>query len=310
MNKLYLGGIIFAAAMLGFTYISVGGSKGGLNGDIVNMLAVAGAVALVIITVFVVIKYVRQMQTDTADGELADESWDNIGEYKNPVPMGWAIMFLGTMIWGMWYFVAGYPVNAYSQIGEYNEDTAAHNAKFEAEYASITGDRLVAMGESVFLAECKVCHGLAADGIDGKAANLNVRLEANTVKYVIENGANNKLLGTEMPMPDRNGLFNMNTGELITDAEIDAVANYVANGMQGDAAGAEAFAGVCSSCHGMDGKGMEYVAPNIASFDVALVTNVLNHGKKGAIGAMPAFDRLNAKQKEAVSAYVASLSAQ
>jgi cytochrome c oxidase cbb3-type subunit 3 len=307
MNKLYLWGIIITAAMLGFTYLSVGTSKGGVNGDIVNMLAVAGAVALVIITVFVVIKYVRQMQTDTADGELAEESWDNIGEYKNPVPMGWAIMFLGTMVWGMWYFIAGYPVNAYSQIGEYNEDTKVHNDKFEAKYAEITGDRLIAMGESVFLAECKVCHGLAADGIDGTAANLNVRLEAKTVKHVILNGANNQLLGTEMPMPDRNGLFNANTGELITDAEIEVVSQYVANGMSGE--GAEVFAGVCSSCHGVDGKGMEYVAPNIASFDTALVTNVLTHGKKGAIGVMPAFDRLNAKQKEAVSAYVTSLSA-
>ena len=306
MKNLYLWGAIFTAAMLGFTYISVGGSKGGLNGDIVNILAVAGAVALVIITVFVVIKYVRQMQTDTAEGELADESWDNIGEYKNPVPMGWAIMFLGTMVWGMWYFIAGYPVNAYSQIGEYNEDSAAHNAKFEKEYASITGDKLVEMGESVFLAECKVCHGLAADGIDGKAANLNVRLEEKTVKFVVENGSNNQLLGSEMPMPDRNGLFNANTGALITDAEIDAVAAYVANGMSG--AGSDVFAGTCSSCHGEDGKGMDYVAPNIATFDGALITNVLNHGKKGAIGSMPAFDRLNAKQKEAVSAYIASLS--
>jgi cytochrome c oxidase cbb3-type subunit 3 len=246
------------------------------------------------------------MQTDTADGELADESWDNIGEYKNPVPMGWAIMFLGTMIWGMWYFLIGYPVNAYSQIGEYNEDTAAHNEKFNAQYESITGDRLVEMGESVFLAECKVCHGLAADGIDGKAANLKVRLEAKTVKHVVENGSNNQLLGSEMPMPDRNGLFNNNTGALITDAEIDAVAAYVANGMSG--AGADVFAGTCASCHGEDGKGMEYVAPNVAEFTPELVANVLSHGKKGVIGTMPAFDRLNAKQKEAVGAYITSLS--
>jgi len=306
MNKLYLWGIIVTVAMLAATYLSVGLSKGGLNGDIVNMLAIAGAVALVIITVFVVIKYVRQMQTDTADGELADESWDNIGEYKNPVPTGWAIMYLATMVWGMWYWVAGYPVNAYSQIGEYNEDVAVHDAKFNAQYASITRDRLIEMGESVFLAECKVCHGLAADGIDGKAANLNVRLEAVTVKAVIENGSNNQLLGSEMPMPDRNGLFNMTTGALITDAEIDAVSDYVANGMSG--AGADVFAGVCASCHGADGMGMEYVAPNIATFNTTLVTNVLNHGKKGAIGTMPAFTRLNAKQKEAVGAYITSLS--
>lgn len=306
MNKLYLWGIIIAALMLLFTYMSVSGSEGGLNGDIVNMLAVGGAVALVIITVFVVIKYVRQMQTDTADGELVDHSWDGIGEYKNSVPMGWAIMFLGTMVWGMWYFTIGYPVNAYSQIGEYNEDTKAHNDKFEAKYADITGERLVDMGESVFLAECKVCHGLQADGIDGKAANLNVRLEESVVKHAILNGANNHLLGTEMPMPDRNGLFNANTNEMITDAEIDLVSKYVANGMTG--AGADVFQGVCASCHGVDGKGMEYVAPNIAEFTPELVVNVLNHGKKGAIGAMPKFDKLNDKQKEAVGAYITSIS--
>ncbi|NPA59672.1 MAG: c-type cytochrome [Epsilonproteobacteria bacterium] len=306
MNKLYLWGIIITAAMLGATYVTVGYQKGGLNGDIVNMLAIAGAVALIIITVFVVIKYVRQMQTDTATGELADESWDNIGEYKNPVPMGWAIIFLGTMIWGMWYFLVGYPVNAYSQIGEYNEDVAVHDKKFNTEYASITGDRLVEMGESVFLAECQVCHGINADGIDGKAANLNQRLEANTVKYVVEHGSNNQLLGMEMPMPDRNGLFNANTGALITDEEIDAVASYVANGMSGK--GSEVFAGTCASCHGEKGTGMEMVAPNIAQFTPALVTNVLKHGKKAAIGRMPAFDRLNAKQKEAVGAYITSLS--
>lgn len=313
MNKLYLWGIIITVIMLAataYTLVITGGGNKSLgeilSGDIVNALAIAGAVALVIITVFVVIKYVRQMQTDTAEGELAEENWDNIGEYKNPVPMGWAIMFLGTMIWGMWYFLVGYPVNAYSQIGEYNEDTAAHNEKFNAQYESITGDRLVEMGESVFLAECKVCHGLAADGIDGKAANLKVRLEAKTVKHVVENGSNNHLLGTEMPMPDRNGLFNNNTGALITDAEIDAVSAYVANGMSG--AGADVFAGACASCHGEDGKGMEFVAPNVAAFTPELVVNVLNRGKKGAIGAMPAFDRLNAKQKEAVGAYITSLS--
>ena len=307
MNKLYLWGIIITVAMIGATYLSVGMSEGGLNGDIVNILTVAAALVLVIITVFVVIKYVRQMQTDTATGTLADESWDGIGEYYNELPMGWAISFLLTMVWGMWYFLIGYPVNAYSQIGEYNEDVAVHNEKFETQYASITGDRLVEMGESVFLAECKVCHGISADGIDGKAANLNVRLEAKTIKGVILNGSNNHIMGSENPMPDRNGLMNANTDYApITDAEIDAVANFVANGMTGP--GADVFAGTCASCHGEDGKGMEYVAPNIAAFTPALVTNVLNHGKKGAIGTMPAFDRLNAKQKEAVGAYITDLS--
>ncbi len=307
MNKLYLWGIIFVASMLLLTYLSVGSSEGGLNDDIVNMLAVTGAVALVVITVFVVIKYVRQMQVDTATGELAEENWDGIGEYLNELPTGWAVMFFLLIVWGMWYFTVGYPVNSYSQIGEYNEDTAAHNAKFETQYKDITGDRLVEMGESVFLAECKVCHGINADGIDGKAANLNKRIAASSVKYVIENGSNNQLLGFMMPMPDRNGLMNANSGYApITDAEIEKVSAYVANGMTGE--GADVFAGTCAMCHGADGTGVDSMGPNIKKFDIALVTNVLNNGKKANIGAMPKFERLNAKQKEAVGAYISSLS--
>ena len=306
MSKIYLWGFIVTAAMLGFTYISVIGSKGGLNDDIVNMLAVGAAVALVLITVFVVIKYVRQMQVDTADGELTDEKWDDIGEYLNPIPTGLAITFILIIAWGFWYFLAGYPPHSYSSIGEYNEDVAAHNAKFEEKYKSITGDRLVEMGESVFLAECKICHGLTADGIDGTASNLNVRLEEKVVKHAIENGSDNSLLGYSMAMPDRNGLFNMNTESLITDAEIDVVSKYVANGMSGE--GADVFTGTCSSCHGADGKGISEVGPNLAEYTPELVVNILNNGKKGVIGNMPAFDRLNAKQKEAAGAYVTSLS--
>ncbi len=306
MNRLYLGSIVTIIVMLGATFLAVGQTKGGFNSDIVNMLAVAGAIVIFSATTFVVTKYVRQMQSDSASGELAKENWDGIGEYKNKIPTGWAVTYVVLMIWGMWYFLAGYPVHSYSQIGEYNEDSAAHNAKFEEKYKSITGDRLVEMGESVFLAECKVCHGLTADGIDGKAANLNVRLEYKTIKNVIEHGSNNHLLGMEMPMPDRNGLFNMNTNAPISDAEIDTVSKYVANGMKGE--GAEIFNGTCVSCHGPDGKGIDFVAPDIAEFTPTLVENVLKHGKKGSIGVMPAFDKLNDKQKEAVGAYIANIS--
>jgi cytochrome c oxidase cbb3-type subunit 3 len=310
MNKLYLWGIIITAAMLGATYVTVGYQKGGVNGDIVNMLAIAGAVALVIITIFVVIKYVRQMQVDHASGELADESWDNIGEYKNPVPFGWAIMFIGTMIWGMWYFTIGYPVNAFSQIGQYNEEVQEKDAEFAKKYANIHGEQLVNMGESVYLVECVACHGLNADGNDeADAADLNRRISEKSVKYVINHGSNNKLLGTEMPMPDRNGLFNAETGALITDKEIDEVAKYVAGGMKDtNSAGAKVFANVCAACHGPDGKGMAYVAPDIAGWNQQLIINVLDNGKTGAIGKMPVMDRLNPKQKEAIAAYVMSLS--
>ncbi len=311
MNKLYLWGLIITAAMLGATYATVGYQKGGLNGDIVNMLAIAGAVALVIITIFVVIKYVRQMQTDTATGELADESWDNIGEYKNPVPFGWAIIFLGTMIWGMWYFLVGYPVNAFSQIGQYNEEVAEKTAQFEKKYANVKGDQLVNMGESVYLVECVACHGLNADGngeID--AADLNQRISEKSVKYAVIHGLTGKLLGTESAMPDRSGLMNANNNYApITDTEIDAVAKYVADGFKDkNSAGAKVFAGTCVMCHGANGEGVAGMAPQINAWNSQLVVNVLDYGKVGTIGKMPIMDRLNPKQKEAIAAYVMSLS--
>jgi cytochrome c oxidase cbb3-type subunit III len=308
MNKTVLAAIIVTIAMLGFTYVAVGTAGGmGGEGDWVNKLAVLGAVVLVIVTTFVVTKYVRQMQNDRATGQLAEENWDGIGEYKNELPFGWAVIFLGLNIWAIWYFLAGYPVNAYSQIGEYNEEVAAHDTKFEAEHANMDDSTLKAMGESVFIVQCAPCHGLQADGIEGKAANLNVRLEEVTVKHVVTNGSNNQLLGMEMPMPDRNGLMNANTGALITDAEIDAVSKYVAGGMKGTA-GADVFAGTCAACHGADGKGIDMVGPSLADYNPTLVANVLKHGKKGAIGAMPAFNNLTETQVKALGAYVTDLS--
>ncbi len=305
MNKLYLGAIVVTVLMLIATYVSFDFKHG--SSDIVNQIAILGAVVLVIATIFVVVKYVRQMQTDTATGELMEDNWDGVGEYNNPVPTGWAIVFGLTMIWGMWYYTIGYPVNAYSQIGEYNEDTKVFNDKFEAVYKNLDDDKLVEMGESVYLSNCAACHGLNADGIDGQAADLNVRLEKSVIKDAIENGSNNKLLGMEMPMPDRNGLMNANKDYApITDAEIDLVSAYVANGMSGE--GADIFAGTCASCHGEDGKGMESMAPNLVSYDSSLVVNVIVEGKKGAIGTMPKMEVLNNKQKEAVAAYVQSLS--
>ncbi|TDA62444.1 c-type cytochrome [Sulfuricurvum sp. IAE1] len=308
MNKTVLAAIVIVIAMAGATYLAVGSAGGmGGEGDWVNKLAVLGALVLVVVTAFVVTKYVRQMQTDKASGKLADENWDGIGEYKNELPFGWAVIFLGLNIWAIWYFLAGYPVNAYSQIGEYNEEVAAHDTKFEAEHANMDEETLKEMGGSVFIVQCAPCHGLQADGIDGKAANLNVRLEEKTIKHVINNGSNNQLLGMEMPMPDRNGLMNANTGALITDAEIDAVAKYVAGGLKGTE-GADVFAGTCAACHGADGKGIDMVGPSLADYNPTLVANVLKHGKKGAIGAMPAFNNLTEVQVKALGAYVTGLS--
>jgi len=308
MNKTVLAAIAVIVAMLGATYLAVG-MAGGIGGDggLVNKLAVLGAGALVIITVFVVTKFVRQMQNDTASGNLAEETWDGIGEYKNEPPFGWAIIYLGMIVWAIWYFLAGYPVNSYSQIGEYNKESKEYDGKFVDKYKNADEKTLIEMGEASFTVNCAPCHGLQADGMDGKSADLHQRISEKSVKHVIMNGSNNNILGTGMMMPDRNGLVNMSTSAPITDAEIDSVSKYVAANMTGTV-GADVFAGACASCHGADGKGIDMVAPNIAEMSPSLVDMVLHSGKKGAMGTMPAFKNFNEIQYKALDAYVASLS--
>ncbi|MDD3774439.1 MAG: c-type cytochrome [Sulfurovaceae bacterium] len=293
MNSLMIKALAFAVVLILATVVVVKGMNIDLS-DTVNMITIFGAIAIAIITAGVAAKYVNQMKTDKSTGELADESWDGIGEYKNELPSGWAYSFLGTIIWALWYWFAGYPLNAYSQIGEYNEETKAYNAKFEATFANPDQATLTAMGESVFLVQCAPCHGETADGLSGKAQDLTNRMSKEQVLDVIAKGSNQ--LGYPMgAMPPM----------LAQGADAEAIAAYVAGGMQGTAPAAFA---TCVACHGADGKGNNGAAPNIAGYDDALISHVLQNGKKGAIGAMPSFKtRLTPVQEKALSTYIQTL---
>lgn len=293
MNGLMIKALAFAAVLIIATVAVVKGMKIDLS-DPINMITMIGAVAVAFITTGVAAKYMNQMKTDKATGELVGERWDGIGEYKNELPSGWAFSFLGTIIWALWYWLAGYPLNAYSQIGQYNEETKAYNAKFEAAFANPDQATLTAMGESVFLVQCAPCHGETGDGMSGKAHDFSSRISKDQVLAVIKNGSNQLgyAMGAMPPM-------------LAQGADAEAIATYVAGGMQG--AAPAAFA-TCAGCHGADGKGNNGAAPNIAGYDETLISHVLEHGKKGSIGAMPSFKtRLTPVQEKAVAAYIQTI---
>jgi cytochrome c oxidase cbb3-type subunit 3 len=204
-------------------------------------------------------------------------------------------MFIGTIVWMLWYFFVGYPTNQFSQIGQWNEETLEHKAKFEAKWNNITPAELSAMGESVFLVQCAPCHGVDAEGIEGKAQDLTKRISKASVIEVIKNGANNFKSAYPGGMP----------AGMASGADADAIATYVAGGLQGAKPAAWA---ACSSCHGENGEGMAYVAPNIKSYDDSLMASVLKDGKKSNIGTMPSFDgRLSDTQVKAVAAYLRGL---
>lgn len=295
MKSMVIGGIILIIALISGTYI-VAGDAFSFGEDYINDLTMLAAVAIITICVFVVLKYVNQMKNDTASGELAEDNWDGIGEYKNPIPTGWGLAFIGTIVWMFWYLTIGYPTNGFSQIGQYNEEVNEYNERFSSKWENPSEETLVAMGESTYLVQCAPCHGVDAEGINGKAHDLTKRIAKDQVEYVIKNGANNFTSAYPAGMPPM---------MLTEQADIDAVSSYVAGGFKGEQPAAYA---VCASCHGADGKGMAYVGPNILEYDDAIVTTVLEAGKKGNIGMMPSFKgRLNPTQEKAVAAYIRSL---
>lgn len=294
MKSMVIGGIILIIALMAGTYFVAGDAF--ISDDYINALTFLGAAAIITISTFVVLKYVNQMKNDTASGELAEENWDGIGEYKNPVPTGWALAFIGTIIWMFWYFTVGYPINGFSQIGQWNEETNEYNAKYEQKWVNANETTLNAMGQSIFLVQCAPCHGVDAEGINGKAQDLTKRMSKEQVVYTIKNGSNYLTQAYPAGMPSM---------MLTDDADIDAVATYVAGGFKGQAPAAYA---TCAACHGDNGEGMPFVGPNIKSYDDSIVMAVLKDGKKGLIGQMPSFnERLNETQEKALASYIRSL---
>jgi len=287
-------GLAFAVVLMGATiYVlsSMNITLQMLLDDPIKLITVIGAGVIIILSVVVSLKYINQMKTDKATGELADENWDGIGEYTNELPSGWAFSFLGTMIWAVWYMTAGYPVNAFSQIGQYNEEVLAYNAKFEEIHKNADAATLREMGESIFLVQCAPCHGTTGDGLSGKAHDFTARMSKKQVLAVIANGSD-QLKYPMGAMP----------GGMAQGADAEAIAAYVAGGLKGEQ---PASFGVCAGCHGADGLGNGGTAPNLAKFDDALIKHVLENGKKGAIGTMPSFKgRLTPVQEKALSAYI------
>ena len=277
--------------------------------DNVNLLSFIGAILIILITLVVVGRMFTYMKEKKGEAELSEHSWDGIGEYKNAIPIGWAVIFFLTIVWAVWYFLWGYPLNSYSSIGEYNEEVKAYNTKFEEKFQNLSTEDKVAMGQNIFLVQCSACHGITGDGINGKAQNLNIWGSEEGLIDAIKHGAKGmNFPGGEMPAAADLG---------IAEEDIPAIAAYVAKELSAIkktsnenlvAKGKEAYA-TCAACHGEDGKGQDGIFPDLTKYgSAAFVVDVLHSGKTGFIGAMPAFSILNDTQKEAVGEYVISLS--
>ena len=293
MNALTIKALGFAVLLILATIYVVTSMDIDLT-DRVNAIAMGGAIAIAVITASVVVKYVNQMKTDSATGELMDDSWDGIGERTNELPSGWAYTFLAVFMWSMWYGLIGYPVDKYSQIGEYNEEVLAHKATYEKKFEDASPEVLADMGKSLYFVQCAPCHGNTGDGLSGKAQDLTKRMSKAQILDVIKNGSNQLKYPMGMMPPG------MASGQ---DAE--DIAEYIAGGLKGDAPASYAS---CTSCHGADSKGNNGMSPDLTGYDNMLMTQTLQHGKKGIIGQMPAFKTMITPiQEKALAAYIQSI---
>jgi cytochrome c oxidase cbb3-type subunit 3 len=275
--------------------------------DNVNLLSIIGAATIIIATVLVAGKYIKQIKDDKSEGELYEDSQDGIGKYKNPVPMGWAVVFLLLIVWAVWYMLYGYPVNAYSQIGEYNEEVENYNKKFESKWADPSKGTLLAMGEGIFLVQCAPCHGITADGMDNKAADLTVWGKKEGIVDAIVNGSS----GLDYPFGEMPaGMLDEDSAKAVAAYIVKEISKTSTSEDEAQVAMGEALFATCAACHGDDGKGMMGQTPDLSIYGKSeFVKEVLERGKNGDIGMMPAFKdgRLSDIQKEAVGTYILSL---
>lgn len=274
------------------------------------IITLIGAVAILVLTAFVVSTYLNKMKHSKADGKLDEEEWDGIKKFKNDLPIGWALSFICVIIWGFWYFFFGYPLNAYSQIGEYNEEVDLYNKNFEKKWATLGEKQLVAMGDSIFQVQCTQCHGIDKRGIDGKAADLSKWGRSEHIVDVILNGSKGLgyMAGEMTPIPvTREEAMDIANFVMAKISEVKAYASE-----DSIARGDALFATNCVACHGVDGKGVEGVenfAPDLSTYGTyVFLQDVLKRGKDGAIGKMPSFEyaKFNAIQQKALNSFIVS----
>ncbi|WP_010139113.1 cytochrome-c oxidase, cbb3-type subunit III [Oceanicola sp. S124] len=268
-------------------------------------------------------------------------SWDGIEELNTPLPRWWLYTFYICIVWGIIYTilypawplvnratagVLGYSTRA--EVAEHIAEVEAANAGInqrlaEADLTAIAADPelnqyAVSAGASVFQTWCAQCHGSGAAGATGYPNLLDDDWlwggSIEDIHYTVTHGIRNEddfdARYSQMPA--------FGADELLEDAQIDAVVNFVMSlsGTPQDAAlveeGAVVFEENCSSCHGVDGTGdREQGAPNLTDAiwlyggDYAAIQETVENAR---FGVMPNWgSRLSEAQIRAVASYVHQL---
>jgi cytochrome c oxidase cbb3-type subunit 3 len=270
----------------------------------------------------------RKSEVVVKNGENAKTTghvYDGIEEYENPLPLWWFATFAGSLIFAVGYFI-WYPglgsyegMGGWTQIGQLEEQQAKADAKYGEIFAQFSEVPVVElatipearqMGRRLFVNNCSVCHGTAADGAYG-FPNLTdsdwlYGSDPETIKNTITHGRQGAMPAWQ---------------DVISDNDTNNVVEYVIalSGGEHDAEtallGGQTFGMFCASCHAVDGKGIKEVgAPNLTD-KVWLyggsrdqLRQTIYYGRKGNMPAQQ--DILRADKIHLLTAYIYSLSAE
>ncbi len=276
---------------------------------------------LTMTAVAVLIYFIQHRMRKDAHVHEGDHTFDGIAEGLNPTPFGLHLIMVAVIGFAFWYVMMGFPIWNWTQAEQYDQEVSAYKAKFDDQWANADESTMLAMGESLFNANCVACHGYTGEGQNGLAANLVEFGTETHVVNVIHYGTKGSGYLTPMMPPQAPTIAAMfGAEEDVLEQNIHNVAAYVVtlSGKQpklGDpTAGQPIYMATCMACHGMDGKGMG-PAGNIPNFAKDLtaygtpadVVRTLKHGKRGYIGSMPSFAEkgiLSDLQYQALAVYV------
>lgn len=251
---------------------------------------------------------------------------DDLTEFNNPLPRWWLWLFVLTIIFGLGYLVffpglGNYPgILNWSSASQLHADDVAARDAFEHRFAAYKDKSLLAISQdptamatakNLFALNCSACHGSDARGAKG-FPNLTDQDwlwggSEDTVYQTIAQGRNNAMPGWG-PVLGADGVEQVMAYVLtLSGRELQgATADMVATGK-------ERFTTLCSTCHGVDGKGNQALgAPNLTDniwLHGSSVSDIRETITKGRTNQMPAhLERLGETKVRLLAAYVLSLS--
>ncbi len=256
-------------------------------------------------------------------GEPLENTHDGIQELNNPLPAWWTWLFIGTLVFGVAYFVLFPGMGAFAGVlgwssqGQYEDEVDAADAVYgpilqafaTRPIPELAGDpEALEIGGRLFRTRCATCHGSDARGFKGYPNLTDGDWlwggEPETIVATITAGR----VGN-MPA----------LGAALSDEQVSDLAQHVISlsGRDHEAEqaekGAAVFATLCVACHGAEGKGNPAMgAPNLTD-DIWLhggrVSEIEYQIRNGRINQMPAHaDILSPEKIHILAAYVFSLS--